>query len=87
MGTEAGHHVEGILVGVTAAEPDQVDALLAVGIDDFAGDVVGAFDQIDDQDRVADAFAAVLPQETLKFGFRRHTVAPLQVHPVPEFSV
>jgi len=56
-------------------------------VDDLAGDVMGALHQVDDQNCIADAFAAVLAQETWKAGFRRHGSAPRPVQSVSEFRV
>ena len=62
VGAQRVHHVLGVAVGVAAGEADQLDALLLERGGDGAGDVVGALDQVGDQDMVADALAAVLAE-------------------------
>ena len=73
MGAELLHHPLGIGVGVAAGEADGVDAFLAPGQGDLAGDMMGAFDEIGDRDGVADALAPVGPEIA---AHRAHAEAP-----------
>ena len=62
MGAKPAHHRLGVAVGVTARETDDMHVLLAEGSGDFAGHMVGAFDQIGDDDNVTDALSPVSSQ-------------------------
>ena len=62
VGAEPLHHLLGIGIGVAAGKADDVDVVLAERDRDLAGDVVGALDEIADDDGVADALPAVAAQ-------------------------
>ena len=62
MGAEPLHHRLGVGVRVAAGEADDVHVVLAEGSGDLAGDVMGALDEIGDDDGVADALAPVSAQ-------------------------
>ena len=64
MRTQCLHHPLGIFVGIAAGEADQVNVMIAERQSDLACNMVCAFDQIGDDKRVADAFAAILPWES-----------------------
>ena len=59
------HHLERILVGITAGEADEVHVVGAGLLHDEARDVMRAFDEVGHRDHVADALAAILAQEIL----------------------
>ena len=59
------HHLERILVRITAREADEVHVVGAGLLHDEPRDVMRAFDQVGDGDHVADALAAVAAQEIL----------------------
>ncbi len=57
MPSQREHQANGISVVVTAGEADDVDVRLAFS--DGMGDVLGAFDGVDDEHEIANAFAAI----------------------------
>jgi hypothetical protein len=52
-------HAMGIRIWVATGEAEQMDTLRANGVDNLAGHVVSAFNQVDDDHEIADPLAAI----------------------------
>jgi hypothetical protein len=53
------HHRERIGIGIAAGKSDQLYARIVSGIDHAPRHVMGAFDEVDHQHRIADALASI----------------------------
>ena len=65
MGAERLEHPERVVVGIAAAEADEMHVGLAERQLDLAGHVMGTLDEIHHGDRVPNPLAAVGPQERI----------------------